>query len=156
MLPSPNGSTIAAALEDAGATVLIGCLRNAAATASRLASELDRRHTVLIIAAGEHWARDGFLRPALEDQLGAGAVLSALSRLGHGPTMSPEAAAAVAVFRAAESRLLEWMTRCVSGRELVDRGFGSDVEVASALDASRTVPVLTGGWFGLPTTGQTG
>lgn len=153
VLPSPNGSAIAVALQDVGATVMIGCLRNATATASRLASELDRGHAVRIIAAGEHRARDGSLRPAVEDQLGAGAVLSALSRLGHGPTMSPEAAAAAAMFRAAESCLIEWMTHCVSGRELIDRGFDSDVEVASALDVSRTVPLLTGGWFGLPASG---
>ena len=35
----------------------------------------------------------------------------------------------------------------MSGRELIDGGFDSDVEVASALDVSRTVPALSGGWF---------
>ncbi len=148
VLPSPNGSTIAAALQAAGATVMIGCLRNATATADRLACELDRGHAVLVIAAGEHRAGDGSLRPALEDHLGAGAVLSALVKLGYGPALSPEASAAVAMFQAAESHLLEWMTHCASGRELADRGFGSDVQVAAALDVSRTVPVLTDAGFG--------
>ena len=151
VLPSPNGSTIAATLQDADATVIIGCLRNATAVADRLASALDRGDTVVVVAAGERWARDGSLRPALEDHLGAGAVLSALVRLGYSGGMSPEASAAVAVFRAAESHLLDWMTDCVSGRELIDRGFGSDVEVAAALDVSRTVPVLTGAWFAVAT-----
>lgn len=153
VLPSPNGSTIATTLQGTGAIVMLGCLRNATAAAGRLASELDRGNTVVVVAAGERWARDGSLRPALEDHLGAGAVLSALARLGHGGALSPEASAAVATFRAAESHLLEWMTDCVSGRELIDRGFGSDVEVASALDASRTVPVLAGDWFGDPASG---
>jgi 2-phosphosulfolactate phosphatase len=147
VLPSPNGSTIAATLQDAGATVLVGCLRNAAAVAERLATELDRGASVVVIAAGERWGGDGSLRPALEDQLGAGAVLSALASLGYGAAMSPEASSAAGLFQAAGSRLREWLTHCVSGRELIDRGFDSDVEVASALDVSRTVPALSGGWF---------
>ena len=151
VLPSPNGSTIAATLRDADTSVMIGCLRNATAVADRLASALDRGDTVVVVAAGERWARDGSLRPALEDHLGAGAVLSALVRLGYSSAMGPEASAAVDLFRAAESHLLEWMTDCVSGRELIDRGFGSDVEVAAALDVSRTVPVLTGAWFAVAT-----
>jgi 2-phosphosulfolactate phosphatase len=147
VLPSPNGSTIAAALRDAGAIVMVGCLRNATAAARRVAAELERGRTVVVVAAGERWARDGSLRPALEDHLGAGAVLSALAKLGHSSAMSPEAAAAAALFQASEPRLLEWMAQCVSGRELIDRGFDSDVEVAAALDASPNVPVLTGSWF---------
>lgn len=153
VLPSPNGSTIAAALRDAGAIVMIGCLRNATAAAQRVASELEHGRTVVVVAAGERWVRDGSLRPALEDQLGAGAVLSALAKLGHGSAMSPEAAAAAALFQASEPRLLEWMAQCVSGRELIDRGFESDVDVAATLDASQIVPVLTGSWFGGPAAG---
>jgi 2-phosphosulfolactate phosphatase len=146
VLPSPNGSTIAAALCGAGATVMVGCLRNAAAVAERLASELDRGCTAVLVPAGERWA-DGSLRPALEDHVGAGAVLSALARLGYGPAMSPEALAAAAVFGAAQPRLLDWMKNSVSGKELIDRGFDSDVEVAAALGASRVVPTMADAWF---------
>lgn len=148
VLPSPNGSTIATALQDAGAAVLIGCLRNATATAERLAAELDGGRTVVVVAAGERWDRDGSLRPALEDHLGAGAVLSALVMLGYGTAMSPEAAAAAGLFHLSRPKLTEWMKNCASGRELIGRGFGTDVEVAGALDVSRTVPVLAGDWFG--------
>ncbi|MCA0295093.1 MAG: 2-phosphosulfolactate phosphatase [Actinobacteria bacterium] len=147
VLPSPNGSTIAALLQDSGATVLLGCLRNAAAAAERLAAELGQGRSVVVVAAGERWTSDGSLRPALEDQLGAGAVLSALVALGHGGTLSRAASAAVAVFRAAGPHLREWMVTCRSGRELAERGFTADVEVAAQLDASRTVPVLSGAWF---------
>ena len=150
VLPSPNGSTIAATLQAGDATVLIGCLRNATAVADRLASNLDRGETMVVVAAGERWASDGSLRPALEDHLGAGAVLSALAELGYRPAMSPEASAAVALFQTAESCLLEWLQQCVSGRELIDRGFGADVVVAAAVDVSRTVPVLAGDGFGVP------
>jgi phosphosulfolactate phosphohydrolase-like enzyme len=54
-----------------------------------------------------------------------------------------EAAAAAGLFQAAGDRLVEWLRGCVSGRELTERGFGSDVDVAAQLDASRVVPVLT-------------
>lgn len=102
---------------------------------------------MLIVAAGERWAQDDSLRPALEDQLGAGAILSALAELGCDEAMSPEAAAAVGLFRAGRDRLADWMTDCVSGRELAERDFGPDVAAASALDASAVVPVLVDGWF---------
>jgi 2-phosphosulfolactate phosphatase len=150
VLPSPNGSTIAASLRDTGSEVVIGCLRNATATAERLAAALDAGRSVTLIAAGERWAEDDSLRPALEDQLGASAVLAALGGLGHGDRMSPEAAAAADLFRAGRDRLLEWMRDCVSGRELMDRGFSADVDVAAELDASDVVPVLHDGWFGRP------
>lgn len=148
VLPSPNGSSIAAVLQGVDTTVLIGCLRNASAAADRLAAELDRRRSVVVVAAGERWPSDGSLRPAHEDHLGAGAVLSALVALGYGPAMSPEASAAATLFRAAEPRLLDELRTCVSGRELIDRGFACDVEVAAALDVSRAVPVLSDAWFG--------
>nr|WP_300143715.1 2-phosphosulfolactate phosphatase [Propionicimonas sp.] len=150
VLPSPNGSTIAASLRDTGSVVAIGCLRNATATAEQLAAALDEGHSVTVIAAGERWAADDSLRPALEDHLGAGAILAALTRLGHDDELSPEAAAAADLFQAGRDRLLEWTRGCVSGRELTERGFGTDVDVAAQLDASRVVPVLTDGWFGRP------
>ena len=147
VLPSPNGSTLAAALLAAGSTVVAGCLRNADAVARWLAPHLDAGRTVTVVAAGERWAEDDSLRPALEDHLGAGAVLSALADAGHAAAMSPEAAAAAELFAAALPRLTERLRTCVGGRELAGKGFAEDVEVAAALDASTVVPVLVDGAF---------
>lgn len=36
---------------------------------------------------------------------------------------------------------------CASGRELVERGYGSDVEVAAEANSSTAVPVLEGSAF---------
>lgn len=148
VLPSPNGSTIAAALQETGTEVAAGCLRNARAVATRFASELERGRSVAVIAAGERWAGDDSLRPALEDHLGAGAILSGVAALGHADRMSPEARAAAVLFDAVRDGLDGLLATCVGGLELASRGFGSDVQVAAALDASSVVPVLRGGSFG--------
>ena len=147
VLPSPNGSTISAALQATGATVLAGCLRNASAIGRRLARHVDDGRSVALIAAGERWHHDDSLRPALEDHLGAGAVLSALVRIGHGADLSPEARAAVALWDATADQLLSTLHACVGGRELAAKGFSADVDVAGALNTADVVAVLDNGAF---------
>ena len=140
VLPSPNGSAIAAA---AGGRVVAASLRNPSAVAAWLSDEVDEQG-VTVVAAGERWP-DGSLRPALEDLLGAAAVLSALARRGGGPE-SPEAAAARRVYEASDSIAAD-VRHCTSGVELISAGFGADVAVAVELDASTAVPVLLDGAF---------
>ncbi|HEV2686021.1 MAG TPA: 2-phosphosulfolactate phosphatase [Actinomycetota bacterium] len=139
VLPSPNGATIALAAAEAGKPVLAGCLRNASAVA-RAARALGS--TVTVIAAGERWfMTDDSLRPAFEDQAGAGAILASLE------DRSPEAAGAVAVFMDARATLSDRLTSCSSGREVGARGFTTDVALAAELDVSETVPILQDGAF---------
>lgn len=71
VLPSPNGSTIAAALASSGATVVGASLRNRAAVAAWLAPRVADGATLAVVPAGERWP-DGSLRPAVEDLWGAG------------------------------------------------------------------------------------
>lgn len=147
VLPLPNGSMITTLLMESGASVVAGCLRNATAVSDWLAIRMGQGDSVAIIAAGERWRDDDSLRPALEDHLGAGAILSALSALGYRSVMSPEASSAADLFDAVRPRL-DWVMRdCVGARELEVMGFGSDVEVARLLDASRVVPLLAEGAF---------
>ncbi|MBT9254486.1 2-phosphosulfolactate phosphatase [Phycicoccus sp. MAQZ13P-2] len=144
VLPSPNGSTISALLRDAGAHVAAGCLRNASAVGRWLAPSVAAGSSVVVLAAGERWGTDGSLRPALEDQLGAGAVLAALrDETASTSTWSAEAQSATELFDAVRPRLRERLRACVGGRELAAAGFGEDVDVAADLDASEVVPVLT-------------
>jgi len=139
VLPSPNGARCSVLAAEGGATVVAGCLRNASAVGRFAAAH---GGTTAVIAAGETWP-DGGLRPAVEDLIGAGAVLAELDPL----TLSPEARAAVAAFRAAHDDLLGMLESSASGRELIDAGFGADVAIASQVDATDLVPVLTGGAF---------
>ncbi|MGH3492186.1 MAG: 2-phosphosulfolactate phosphatase [Sciscionella sp.] len=145
VLPSPNGSTIAAGA--AAPVVIAACLRNAGAVgaALRAAGYGGPGHSVAVIAAGERWP-DHSLRPALEDLLGAGAVLAAL---GAGMSFSAEATAARATYRSAPHPL-ELLRSCSSARELRESGFGADVDVAADLDACAVVPAVdatSGGAF---------
>ncbi|MEV0322192.1 2-phosphosulfolactate phosphatase [Streptomyces sp. NPDC050658] len=149
VLPSPNGSAIAAA---AGAGVVVAaCLRNAAAVGSWLAGQgfgtVER--PVAVVAAGEKWP-DGALRPALEDLLGAGAVVSALCG-----AVSPEAEAAGAAY-ASCADVASTVAACASGRELAAYGFAEDVAVAVEVGASEGVPVLADGAFVSPADGPSG
>ncbi|WP_235878284.1 2-phosphosulfolactate phosphatase [Saccharopolyspora karakumensis] len=141
VLPSPNGSTIAVVAAD-DVPVVSGCLRNATATACVLSAHgwgtVDR--PVSVIAAGERWP-DGSLRPALEDLLGAGAVIAALHERGCGH-LSPEAAAARAAY-AATTDVPATLANCASGRELSAIGYLEDVEIAAELDTTDAVPILT-------------
>ncbi|MFC7306664.1 2-phosphosulfolactate phosphatase [Streptomyces monticola] len=144
VLPSPNGSAIAAAAAP-GSVVVAASLRNAEAVGRWLAGAgfgtQDR--PVAVIAAGERWP-EGALRPALEDLLGAGAVISAV---GAG-ACSPEASAAAGAY-ASTSDVAAAVHDCASGRELAAGGFAEDVAVAVELGVSEVVPVLgEGGGFG--------
>lgn len=138
VLPSPNGSTCAILASEAGAQVVAGCLRNAAAVGAWAGKA---KGPVTVIACGEKWP-DGSLRPSLEDLLGAGAILAALTG-----NPSPEARAAIAAFRDAAHTLPEILSQCGSGRELSAKGWQADISYAAQLNVSSTVPVLTNGAF---------
>jgi 2-phosphosulfolactate phosphatase len=144
VLPSPNGSAIAAAA--GGSTVVAGCLRNATAVGRWLALHGygTRERPVAVIAAGERWP-DGSLRPALEDLLGAGAIIAELQSQGAGP-LSAEAASARSCFTRTPD-IAGAVAACSSGIELSRSGFADDVAVAIQVDAGTVVPVLTDGAF---------
>lgn len=143
VLPSANGSAISfAALEHHPVEVIAACLRNATAVADHLAR---RGGTIGLVPAGERWkGGSGPMRVALEDLIGAGAVIDALP---PGWSRSVEARAAAAAFRDARHELHSTLSSCASGRELLTAGFGPDVEIAAAHDAVTAVPVLVDGTY---------
>lgn len=145
LLPSPNGSALAHSLEGAVPRVAAVCLRNARATAEWAARNLPPAAVIAVVAAGEKWP-DGGLRPALEDQLGAGAFLSSLPEYRRAG-FSPEARWAMKAFLAAEPELAESLLECSSGRELVFGGYQEDVEIAAELNRSAAVALLDGRAF---------
>jgi 2-phosphosulfolactate phosphatase len=138
MLPSPNGARLSLACGDR--PVLTGCLRNAAAVA-RTARQIADGCPVAVVPAGERWP-DGSLRPAIEDPLGARAIIHHLAL-----TCSPEAEVALNVFRGARMDVGRLIRLSVSGRDLIERGFASDVDLAVELEVSICAPLLAGGAY---------
>jgi 2-phosphosulfolactate phosphatase len=140
VLPSPNGATCAVEAAASGAMVVAGCLRNATAVGRLVAGH---GGAVAIVAAGEAWP-DGSVRFAVEDLIGAGAILAGVDD----DTLSPEARAAAAAFRGIRGTLGRILLESASGRELARAGYTADVELAADLDATDRVPVLVDGAFG--------
>ncbi|OUL33525.1 hypothetical protein BV372_16060 [Nostoc sp. T09] len=132
VIPSPNGSTLT--LLTGKTPTLAGCLRNCEAVA-KFAQKSGTK--IAVIPAGEKW-EDGTLRPAFEDLVGAGAILSFL-----GGSLSPEAETARAAFHSFKNDLLAYLKKCSSGKELIAKGYELDVELAAALNVSDCVPLFT-------------
>jgi 2-phosphosulfolactate phosphatase len=139
VLPSPNGAALAFGAREAGASVVVaGCLRNAPSVGHWVA---DRGGRVGVLAAGERWkGATGPLRPALEDWLGAGAIVAAADR--DGDVWSPDAAAAAGSFQALRERLAWALAESRSGRELRGHGWDADVVAAAEYGVSACVPLL--------------
>lgn len=136
VLPSPNGSFLSLATQQT--PTFAGCLRNAEVVAQTV-QQFGKR--IGIVPAGERWA-DGSLRPAIEDLIGAGAMIHFLSG-----KKSPEAKLAEATFLHFRTDLLSCFQQCSSGKELIGKGFPSDVDLAAVLNQSDAVPILTSGAY---------
>jgi 2-phosphosulfolactate phosphatase len=145
-LASPNGATCS---RHAGSAphLMAGALVNASAVGTAVTelvaqSGLD----VTVIACGERWTtpcEDGEIRFAIEDYLGAGAIIAAIDA-----PKSPEALLCEAAFNGVRASLDGIIRESASGRELRAKGFAGDVEIASQLDLYTSVPSMRGEWFG--------
>ncbi len=118
-----------------------GGLRNAGAVAAA-ALQAAQGGDIAVIPAGERWRSDDSLRPAIEDWIGAGAILAAL-----GLPLSPEARVARDAYLSAKATLADTIRDSVSGRELIDGGFAADVELAVQQDVSSAAPRLRHGVY---------
>lgn len=153
---SRNGAPLAVSAgthAERGAMVILGCLRNPSAVADAILGEQAARGgrvSVAVIAAGERTPEPTELedapRFAVEDLLGAGAIIDALTSRGIDHA-SPEAAVASEGFAALRGAVRHLLGASGSGRELNERGLESDVAFAAQLDASTSVPVLRAGSF---------
>lgn len=139
---------LARAAEAAGAHVVIGGLRNAAAVAAHvMAVQHGRgaRTSISVIAAGSVDDADATgVRFAVDDLLGAGAVVAALGDLGIDHA-SPDAAVAGEGFRALGGAVRHLLTASGNGRALAADGEREAVLAAASRDAASVVPVLHDG-----------
>jgi 2-phosphosulfolactate phosphatase len=141
VLSSLNGATCAKASQKVPA-LLVGCLLNVSSVA-RVANQIQKEMNanITVIACGERWhgsdEEHRELRPAVEDYLGAGAILEKLDG-----TKSPEAKVCISAFQNSKSNLAELIWNCSSGRELRAINFEDDVSYPSQIDLFQDVPVL--------------
>jgi 2-phosphosulfolactate phosphatase len=142
VLASPNGATCSRYAR-AVPFLFVGALVNAEAVAMVVSHLLDTTdRCVTIIACGERWrppAADGALRVALEDYLGAGAILASLRY-----EQSPEARVCAGAFTHSRRDIAALLWECGSGRELRSMGFPEDVRHAAQLNSYDAVPVMRG------------
>lgn len=137
LLPSPNGSRLSLATGDT--PTFCGCLRNFEAVA-QCAHRAAAGGAVAVIPAGERWP-GGALRPAVEDLIGAGAVIAALRG-----DESVEAQVARAAFEGIGD-IGAVVRQSASGRALAAIGFAEDVEVALEIGRSGCAPRLADGAY---------
>jgi len=131
-----DADRIGAEASGAGSTVLRGGLRCAGALAEAVIAEQHRRQartSVVVIACGAADAGGG-TRFAVEDLLGAGAVIDALAARGIDHT-SPEAAAACEAFRGLRPALRHLLTASGTGQTWAEAGRREDVLAAASVDA---------------------
>ena len=136
VLPSPNGSELSLCARSK--ETLCACLRN-----YRLVAEYANSvsENIVVIPAGEKWL-NGSIRFAIEDYLGAGALISELKG-----ELSAEARAAKKLFESLNPLLYDIVSGSLSGRELIEKGFHEDVDIALDLNAGSSVPVLKNKYY---------
>jgi 2-phosphosulfolactate phosphatase len=143
VIASPNGALCSRYGQHAP-DLFVGTLNNARAVAGAVSGRLDTTALcVTVIACGERWktpSEDGPLRFAIEDYIGAGAILSYLPS----DARSPEAHVCAAAFEGIRDDLPRLIADCASGRELRAMGFGEDAAHAAELNIYDSVPILRG------------
>jgi len=137
VLPGLNGSRLS--LLTGQVPTLAGCIRNARRTGEG-ARRLGQK--IAVVPAGERWKTDGTLRPAVEDLIGAGAIIRSLEGL-----VSPEAKCAMGAFECARPYLAQLLAASCSGQELIAMGFKQDIAMSAELDADDCLAVLRDGAY---------
>jgi 2-phosphosulfolactate phosphatase len=139
----PEGPALVDSLEVNDAIIAAGSLRNCAAVARwALEQQSDKgdRFTVAVVACGAQ-REDGQLRFALEDLLGAGAIIDALADVGI-DYASPEAASAAAAFTGLRNATGHLIGASTGGRAVAKEGGRAAIDTAIDVNSSDEVPIL--------------
>ena len=77
---------------------------------------------ISVMACGEKWP-DGMINPAIENLIGAGAIMNYFDWT----FLSPEAMVAAGAYEHVKNDIVSIIQDCSLGREVVDKGFSDDV-----------------------------
>jgi len=140
LITTTNGTRALRAVATA-ASVRTAALVNRAAVAAALARE---EGDVAIVCAGD---ANGF---ALEDAIGAGALVDALLQQIPDAELLDGARAAALLYRSVAGRLADAIASADHAQTLADKGFTRDVAYCAELDVFNAVPTLRDGILTLP------
>jgi 2-phosphosulfolactate phosphatase len=143
ILATSNGTRVLSQLANASA-VTVGSLINrtaAARNALLMAGELAVDINVVCSAGGSTFA--------LEDALGAGAIVDAAVRMDESLVLGDAARFARDAFLTASRDVEGAVTSAYHARGLIEAGFADDVAYCARLDTTEIVPVLDRGEDGL-------
>jgi 2-phosphosulfolactate phosphatase len=146
LLTTTNGTRALRAMSNA-ASVRTAALVNRTAVADALAHE---DGDIVIVCAGE---ANGF---ALEDALGAGALVDTLLTLIGNVELCDGARAAALLYRGVANRLADAIASADHAQSLAHKGFAGDVTRCAALDTLDVVPTLRDGVLVIATGTGTG
>lgn len=130
-----NGTRAMRAL-GAALSVRTAALVNRAAVADALAGESGE---IVLVCAGDNG------KFALEDALGAGALVHALAARVPAIELRDGARGCAILYRACQDRLLDGVASADHARDLAEAGFAGDLGRCAALDVLRVVPTLRDG-----------
>ncbi|MDE2320665.1 MAG: 2-phosphosulfolactate phosphatase [candidate division NC10 bacterium] len=118
-----------------GAQAIIACsFLNVSAAARRLT---DTGLDILIVCAGQHG------RFCLEDAVGSGMLIDrVLSISERACELSDSARAVHQLFATYRNDLLGMLRVCEWGRDIIQKGFGADLEICAQTDLTDIVPVM--------------
>ncbi len=128
--------------------VLSACLRNLSACAQALHREAaEQQRSIAIVCSGDH----GGAAASFEDTAAAGAYVEALSTLaGDRLQLGNGALIALKLWQTYADAPLAALREAPHGRDLIELGFGADLEYAAELDAAAVVPALSTDRAGRP------
>ena len=133
-MATSNGTRAIVAAEGAQ-TILIGALVNAAAIAKRMAGMADP----ILLCAGTNG------QVAMEDLLGAGAVISELRSRRPIELASDAARIGARMFDCAKADLLSALTEAQGGKNVIAAGLADDIHFAARLNAIDRVGIVQAG-----------
>jgi 2-phosphosulfolactate phosphatase len=128
-ISTTNGTRAIVAARNAK-RLLIGAIINASSVARRLSSF---NSDVTLLCAGTGG------QPAMEDLLGAGAVIDELMQLAKVQLEGDSALMALRLFRACHGELRAVMAETAGGRNVLAVGLGADIDFAAKLDSMDVV-----------------
>ncbi|BDR91052.1 hypothetical protein Vsou_01450 [Vulcanisaeta souniana JCM 11219] len=137
VIRSTAGALLTITLAKINVNTYIGSTINASALARKL---MEKGYGTINIACAGYKAKEF----AIEDLIGAGAIIHEIMKLCNDITLNEEGLAAYYLYKSVSNSLKEVFSQSKSGKIVLSTGHDHDIEIASDVNSSITVPKVTG------------